>query len=160
MRKIHALLALIIITGFLASCGSTKGAAKSITVASGEIPPDMANEDFTIIGILHGKKNYDKWVVKDFAAYPGNSVTGTMEDVTSTYRDVKKYRYLMDGDMKRERTSMTNAKGRQEYTTTISYRYYILDRKTGKTYKRKDDSSFFSKEMIAYLKAVDAVRKK
>lgn len=156
----HCLLATIIICSFLTSCGSTKGAAKKITIASGEIPPAMADEDFTIIGILHGKKSYDKWVEKDFAAYPGNSVTGTMEESMTTYRDVKKYRYLMDGEMKTERFSSTNEKGRQEYTTTTSYRYYILDRKTGRSYKRKDDSSFFSKEMIAYLKAIDAARKK
>ncbi len=161
MRKIfHALLVTIIICGFLTSCGSTKGAAKTITIASGEIPPDMATEEFTIIGILHDKRGYDKWVEKDFAAYPGNSVTGTRDDLISTYRDVNKYRYLMDGEMKSERFSSTNAQGRQEHTTTTSYHYYILDRKTGKTYKRKDDSSFFSKEMIAYLKAIDAVRKK
>ncbi len=71
MRKIlPALVATIIICGLFASCRSTKGAAKSITIESGEIPPDMANEDFTIIGILHGKRSYDKWVEKDFAAYP------------------------------------------------------------------------------------------
>jgi len=160
IKIFQAFIVTIIICGFLTSCRSTKGVAKSITIESGEIPPDMATEDFTIIGILHGKKGYDKWVVKDFAAYPGNSVTSTMADLNKTYSDKKKYRYLMDGDMKTERTSTTNAKGRQEYMTTTSYRYYILDRKTGKTYKRKDDSSFFSKEMIAYLKAIDAVRKK
>lgn len=161
MRKIfHGLLATIIIVCFFTSCGSTKSAAKRITIESGELPPDMATEDFTIIGILHDKKSYDKWVEKDFAAYPGKSVTSTMEEVYKTYRDVKKYRYLMDGVMKSERFSTTDEKGRQSYTTTTTYRYYILDRKTGKTYKRKDDSSFFSKEMIAYLKAIDAVRKK
>ncbi len=83
-----------------------------------------------------------------------------MEDLTTTYSDKTKYRYMTDGQMKSDRFSSTNEKGRQEYTTTTSYRYYILDRKTGRTYKRKDDSSFFSKEMKAYLKAIDAARKK
>ncbi len=161
MRKtFHVLLAAIIFLGFFSSCRSTQGVSKTINIASGEIPPDMANEDFTIIGILHDKKGYDKYVEKDFAAYPGNSVTGTMEEAKTSYKDIKKYRYVMDSKMLRERSSTTNAQGRQQYMTTYSYRYFILDRKTGITYQRKDDSSFFSKEMIAYLKAIDAIRKK
>ena len=160
IKIFYVLLTTIFVFVLFTSCRSTKGAAKFITIASGEIPPDMATEDFTIIGMLHDKKSYDKWVEKDFAAYPGNSATATWDELKTTYRDVKKYRYLMDGDMKSERTSSMDEKGRTKYETIYTYRYYILDRKTGKTYRRKDDSSFFSKEMIAYLKAIDAVRKK
>ncbi len=112
MNKIvYALLATIFVFVLFSSCRSTKRAAKSITIASGEIPPDMATEDFTIIGILHDKKSYDKWVEKDFAAYPGNAVTANWDELKTTYRDVKKYRYLMDGDMKSERTSSMDEKG-------------------------------------------------
>ena len=157
---IYSLLATITIIGNLASCRSTKGVANSITIESGEIPPDMAKEDFTIIGILHGKKGYDNYVIKNFADYPGKSVTAALEEVPKKYKDVEKYRYLMDAEEKKERTSMTNSRGMQDYTYTTSFRYYIIDRKTGKTYTRKSSSSFFSKEMIAYLKAVDAVRRK
>ena len=138
MKKIfHLLLATIIVCSFFTSCGSTKGAAKTITIASGEIPPAMAEEDFTIIGILHDKKGYDKWVEKDFAAYPGNYVTATMEDALTTYSNIKKYRYLMDGTMKTERFTTINEKGRQEYNTTTVYRYYILDRKNRKNVQKK-----------------------
>lgn len=161
MKKVfYALHAALIVLIFFNSCATTSGAAKRITIASGEIPPDMANENFTIIGILHEKRGYDKWVEKNFAAYPGNSVTATRDELETTYRDVNKYRYVMDSNKGNERWSSTNASGRQESSNVITYKYYIKDRKTGKIYKRKESSSFFSKEIIAYLKAIDAVRKK
>jgi hypothetical protein len=49
--------------------------------------------------------------------------------------------------------------GSRKTQTVPGKRYFILDRKTNKEYKRKTWSSFYAKEMQAYLKAIEEVRK-
>jgi len=149
MKNIIKLLFFSVLLCVLNSCASVNSVASKITIDSGEIPPEMKNENFILIGILSGRNSYDKFVKKAFNEYPGEYVLGTMEDLNTKYNDIEKYRYYMNYGLSNNR--ITNA---------VGTRYYIVDRKLGKTYRRKSGSSFYALEMEAYLQAIDRVSQK
>ena len=122
----------------------------------------MPNEDFTIIAVVIGRKYYDKYVAKAFENYTGKYILATQEEIKTKYSDSITYRYVMHHDFSQDRNLSYNAStGRvSNYAGATHYYYYIVDRQTGKKYKRKMGSSYFAKEMQAYVKAIDAARKK
>jgi len=136
-------------------CISSSAFAQKVSVASGDIPPDMAKETFTIIGVLKDRKSYDKYLEKGFAEYTGNYVLATKEEIASKYKDVEKYRYLLDYD-----------EGTTDYSTPGNRNvmhhkiFFIIDRKDGKKYVRKSFSSFFAKELRNHINAIESARKK
>ena len=157
-RKIIFAFSLLFLFAILInSCKSTKAVANKITIESGEIPPDMRNEKFTVIGVLHGKDSYDKYVEKEFSEYTGKYVLATYPEIKAKYTDSLKYRYIMD--CFEIVTESYDAKSLSKRRYSVGYRYFITDRKTDVTYKRKQKSGFFALEMKAYLKAIEAVRK-
>lgn len=133
----------------LNSCASVSSVASKITIESGEIPPEMENENFILIGILSGRNSYDKYVKKTFSEYPGEYVLATMEELYTKYSDIEKYRYYMNYEL-----------SNNLFTEAVGTRYYIVDRKSQKTYKRKTGSSFYALEIEAYLLAINSVRQK
>ncbi len=156
-------ICLLFSTALINSCSSPEHVANKITITSGEIPPDMKTEDFTLIGILQGRKSYDKYVEKEFDGYTGKYVLATYDELKTKYKDVNKYRYMMDYDATRNSSYAPGAPGANGSgwtTTTNGYRYYILDRKENKKYKRRGESSFFALEMKAYLQAIQNTRDK
>lgn len=153
---IMGVASIAILSTTLQSCASTGSVANKITVESGEIPPDMKSENFTLVGVLKERGSYDKYVKKEFANYTGEYVLATENEIQDKYSDIDKYRYIMDYE--RETASIHYA-GTRKSQTVPGKRYFILDRKTNKEYKRKTWSSFYAKEMQAYLKAIEAVRK-
>ncbi|WP_312089239.1 hypothetical protein [Chryseobacterium sp.] len=152
---ITSLASIAILSTSLQSCASTSSVANKITIESGEIPPDMKSEDFTLIGVLKERGSYDKYVKIAFANYTGKYVLATESEITNKYSDTNKYRYIMDYE--RETASLTVA-GTSKSQTVPGKRYFILDRKTDKEYQRKTWSSFYAKEMQAYLKAIEAIK--
>lgn len=140
------------------SCLSTDYVAKKITVESGQIPSSMKTENFILIGVLKGRRSYDKYVKKEFATYKGKYVLATEKEIETKYSDISKYRYVMDYEQETDIMPGVDSYGQTKKTT--GYRYFILDRKENKKYLRKSRSSAFAKEMKAYLTAIDAVRTK
>jgi hypothetical protein len=114
----------------------------------------MKSEDFTLIGVLKERGSYDKYVKKEFANYTGKYVLAKGNPRHKS--DLDKYRYIMDYERE---TASIHYVGTRKSQTVPGKRYFILDRKTNKEYKRKTWSSFYAKEMQAYLKAIEAVRK-
>lgn len=161
-KYLNTFLILVFSAFLLNACSSVSSVAKKITVKSGEIPPDMLNEDFTIIAVVIGRKYYDKYVVKAFENYTGKYILATQEEIKTKYSDSITYKYVMHHDFSQDRNLSYNAStGRMgNYAGATHYYYYIVDRQTGKKYKRKMGSSYFAKEMQAYVKAIDAARKK
>ena len=157
MKKIIFRLASIYLALILFnSCVSVESLAKTITIESGEIPPDMKTDSFVLIGMLIEKKGYDEDLKKEFANYTGNYILVTNNEIKNTYVDINKYRYIMASKL--ERTVYTNTTG--SLISSYAYRFYILDRKENKEYLRTTKSSFASSEVRAYLIAIEAIRKK
>lgn len=141
------------------SCGSTDSVAKTITVKSGELPADINNPDYTLIGTLKERNSYDKYLIKGFEQYNGKYVLATENEIKNKYTDIDKYRYQMDYE--RESGEVFTASKNQPlsgrpYQSVSGKRFYILDRKTNKKYIRKTWSSFYAKEIQAYIKAIEA----
>ncbi|MBS1549313.1 MAG: hypothetical protein JSS94_05520 [Bacteroidetes bacterium] len=141
------------------SCGSTDSVAKTITVKSGELPADINNPDYTLIGTLKERNSYDKYLIKGFEQYNGKYVLATENEIKNKYTDIDKYRYQMDYE--RESGEVFTASKNQPlsgrpYQSVPGKRFYILDRKTNKKYIRKTWSSFYAKEIQAYIKAIEA----
>lgn len=86
-KYLNTFLILVFSAFLLNACSSVSSVAKKITVKSGEIPPDMPNEDFTIIAVVIGRKYYDKYVAKAFENYTGKYVLATHEEIKTKYRD-------------------------------------------------------------------------
>ncbi|MBN8788693.1 MAG: hypothetical protein J0I84_16520 [Terrimonas sp.] len=155
MRKMLPLLVCAALIIGISSCRTTGGVAKKITVKSGQLPPEIATEDFILVGQLAGRKSYDKYLRKNFEKYTGKYVLATEKELNTTYADTEKYRFVMDYN-RESRSIMVNG----QFSEATSYRYYILDRKENKKYTRKSGSGQFSKEIEAYLKAIELTRKK
>jgi hypothetical protein len=171
--KITLLTCVFVILVLISSCASTTSVAKKITAESGEIPPSMKTDDnFIIIGILKGIKSYDKYVKKEFQSYKGKYILATEAEIYQKYTDVNKYRYKID--YRAEETNINYIKRNypnyskisrpyDKYTevtrTSTGFRYYIFDRKENKEYIRKSKSSFFAKEIRAYLSAIQLIAK-
>lgn len=147
MKKLFSIFCLTFLFAFVVitnSCAPPANVAQRITIESGQIPPDMKNEDFTLIGVLKGRNSYDKYVEKEFNDYSGKYVLATSEEIMTTYKDVNKYRYILDCNVSNDEyyapaSPGSNSRG---YSSTTGYRYSILDRKDGKKYVRKSESSF------------------
>lgn len=171
MKKIILIFLLFfaILLGF-SSCYNIQEIAETITIESGEIPSDMAVEDFVIIGVLKENKNYDKWLAKSFEVYTGDYILLTEKEIENNeiYRDVSKYRYIFDYDFKTVRNKdyrapSTRMPGESDFHERdyIKYTYFIYDRQdSGKTYVRKSGSGYYGKEIKVYLTAIDLIRYK
>ena len=125
------------------SCGSTDSVAKTITVKSGELPADINNPNYTLIGTLKERNSYDKYLIKGFEQYKGKYVLATENEIKNKYSDTDKYRYQMDYE--RESGEVFTASKNQPmsgrpYQSVSGKRFYILDRKTNKKYTRKTHS--------------------
>ena len=134
------------------SCSSTSAVTKTTSDKSGEIPPDMANEKFILVGVYHGRFTYDGKIRREFAAYTGQYVLSTKKELTTTYADPVKYRYVLDAHLEESGGSVTE--------NTKWYSLSITDRKTGKVYYGRSRSSRVAKQINAYLKAIEAARMK
>ncbi len=157
MKKTFQLASLFLIILVAVSCVSTSRVAQKITVESGEIPPEMVTEDFTLIGVLKGRRSYDRYLKKKFSDYTGDYILATKEEIEKKYSDVNKYRYIMDYQSETDVKAGLDSYGQVQSTT--GYRYSILDRKKDKEYYRKSRSSAFAKEIEAYLLAIELARK-
>lgn len=144
------------------SCVSSASIAKKITIESGEIPPDMAKEDFYLIGVLKGRDSYDKYLEKGFSEYHGKYVLATLSEIEKKYKDTSKYRYILDYVLDNKSMTYMSERSPDGKTTrnSTSYTYYIRDRKTDKKYIRSAGSSFFSMEIRTYLNAIENIRVK
>jgi len=153
MKTLTTWLSFLFLISIFNSCKTTESVAKGISIESGEIPPDMAKEDFTLLAATYTWGGYDKVIKREIEKYTGKYVLVSVEGgLSKQYQDVSKYRYLMAFDS----NFGTGAGG----GTVAVYRYYILDRKDNKKYMRKARSSNYPQEIRAYLQAIDAVRKK
>lgn len=147
------MLAVILLT--VVSCVTVEDLANSITVETGEIPPDMEREDFTIIGVLKGRKSYDKWVRKGFANYTGRYVLATISEIKEKYSNVDEYRYYIDFDKEVEIDYDWEA---ERDVKTTRYRYHIVDRKRKKKYVRVSTTKAFARQLEGYVMAIDVAR--
>ena len=133
----------------MAGCSSTKSLEKSneiestISIESGEIPPDMQDEKFGLIGVLRGRKSIDKYIAKKFLDYTGDYVLVPSSKVDSVYQADPYYRYRIDFTSE---MTMNNH---------IRDTFYILDIKTGEIYTRLSGSSFYAYELKIYLQAIE-----
>lgn len=155
MRNIQAISLILFLIFNTSSCKSTNSSSNKITIQSGQIPPEMESEDFTIIGVLQGRRSYDKYLEKEFAAYSGKYVLAYKHEIDSKYPDKIKYRFIMDYDSESSGYFVSG-----KYNQTQHYQYYILDRNRDIKYKKKGASSYFALEMKSYLKAIESARKK
>ncbi len=131
------------------ACVSLEVFAKNITVESGEIPPEMKTEKFILVGVLHDEKAVQKSTRQAFEKYTGEYVIGSLSEIRTKYRDLDKYRYLVDYKVD------DSAYGK---AGNYTYQYFITDRKTNIQYVKKTKSSFFERELTTYLMAIDLVR--
>jgi hypothetical protein len=152
---ITCLACIVILSTTLQSCASTDSVANKITIASGEIPPGMKSEDFTLVGAIKERRSFDKYMEKAFSKYTGKYVLATENEMKTKYADVNKYRYVMD--YVRESGSVSQIGTGKSYSVP-GKRFFILDRQTNKEYRRKTWSSYYGKEMQAYIKAIEAAR--
>lgn len=151
MRKIHLIVLLLALCVFNFSCRSSKAVADKITVSSGQIPEPMETNDFTIIGVLHKRHSYDKYLKKGFETYPGKYVLSPLFEIQKNYPDTSKYRYYIDYE------NEFSSSGGNQFTY---YRYFIIDRVTGNKFRRKTSSTNFANEIKMYLAAIEKVRRK
>ncbi|MFT3702135.1 MAG: hypothetical protein QM802_07185 [Agriterribacter sp.] len=151
MKKISLVVLVLLLCVFNPSCRSSKAVADKITVSSRQIPPEMATNDFTIIGMLHKRHSYDKYLKKGFETYPGKYVLSIDFEVNKNYPDTSKYRYYLDYE------NEFSSSGGNQFTY---YRYFIVDRVTGNKFRRKTSSTNFANEIKMYLAAIEKVRKK
>lgn len=154
----YFIISLVLFGFIIFSCASVQSVSEGITIESGVIPPEMAKEKFTLIGVMHGRKSYDKYLKSGFEQnYFGDYVLMELKLVDEKYPDKAKYRYLLDYNTRV--TPYTYHNGKSLVTTsTTAYIYYIEDRLTGKKYTRSNGSSFFAKEIQAMTKAIERTR--
>jgi len=135
------------------SCALPHQESTNETVESAEIPPDMATEQFILIGTLKNRKSYDKYMTKEFANYTGKYLLANKAEITTTYQDISKYRYIMD-------YTVDTDFGSSSQPGSSTYRYFIKDRKANKIYPQRLRSGYYPFEIRSYLKAIEAFRKK
>jgi hypothetical protein len=136
------------------SCSPNLTLYRKITIAGSQIPPDIAKQDFVLIGALRGKNSYNKSLKKAFARYTGPYKLEFSENIESEYSDINKYRFVLDHD--REQTSYSGTGP----AYNICYRFYIYDRKERIKYVSDVVTCNYYERMIAYVMAIDSVRKK
>lgn len=142
------------ITILFGSCSSHQSLAyKEMTIKAGYLPEDMATQKFTVIGVLHGRKSYDKYLKRGFATYTGSYVLAKREDIEKQYPDIEKYRYIFDYDTKTMSYGYTTG-------TFKANHFYVYDRKTEKKYADGvGPVNNFGARIKDYTKAIDEARK-
>ena len=110
--------------------------ADKMTASSGQSPEAMEMSDFTIIGVLHKRHSYDKYLKKGFETYPGKYVLSPLFEIEKNYPDTSKYRYYIDYE--------------NEFSSSV----------TGNKFRRKTSSTNFANEIKMYLAAIEKVRRK
>jgi hypothetical protein len=143
---------LISLIGLYQSCSITTRFYKSITIESEQIPPAVAKEKFTFIGVLKGKRSYDKYLKKGFARYTGNYVLCKQNEIDAKYGDAQKYRFVLDYVMEKVMPS--------SYAPGNAYHFFIYDRIEEKSYWQSGNTNFFYEAIANYVIAVDTLRKK
>lgn len=151
-KTIFGVFTVLFISLSMLSCVSIN--SNTITVQSGEIPPDMASDASTIIAVIKERSSYDRYVKSAFEKYHGKYILATEQEVKTKYSDVNTYRYMMD--YQKESGSVSEMGTGKSYNVP-GKRFFIVDRKTDKVYKRKSWSSFFAKELQAYVTALNKV---
>lgn len=152
LSVLFTLFAGLLIIFILSSCSATN----RITVEKGAIPPEFKKHKTTLVCVLKGRKSYDKYMKRNMKSnYRGKMVFLEKGQLRGNkYEDLDKYRYLLDCDEERNVDIMTHR------TTSYTYRFYILDRKTDKSYYAPGRSSFFGKLITAYATNLEKERTK
>lgn len=150
--RIFSLYFIIItsVVSFLLSCKSIDDVAVGIIEKGGEIPIVMRNSSFKVIGILKGKGNFghDKDMINVFKKYYRGDYILIDSSEVEKYRDTT-YRYILSNY--EEMLVSYSANGYSQYR---GFRFFILDRKTGKRYLRTSVGGFES-YLSSYLVAIN-----
>ncbi|WP_420570689.1 hypothetical protein [Kordia sp.] len=148
------LLLTLVTTSFLMnSCGVLvkAKARKSITEENGAIPPDLGKENTTMIFFLY-HRSYNRYLKKNAKKfYKDDYIFLTEEEFTKneTYRDISKYRYIFKFDYIHYTVPDFNSPSFEKRRRVK--KFYIVDRKTGITYKSKMTSGLWSKLQKVYF---------
>jgi len=155
-KSLFAAILFILLSFSTSSFAQENKMRSEFSVENNAIPADFGKENTIIIGILKGKKSYDKYLEKALKKfYTGEYVLERSSRLSSKYSDREKYRYLFDWDYGSSRT--THYSDGMQTGITLR-RFYILDRLTGDKYKCGAEFIKFYKAMCIYIENLDKVR--
>ncbi|UAY53144.1 hypothetical protein [Ferruginibacter albus] len=154
---------IILITGCYTSVKNV-----TFTKEAGQIPPEFNGYNDTLLVIRHpGSGDYNRCLKKNFLAYYTGKYKIITPDQIPDHYPMSKYRFVFDrnlnyttrsSDFVRE-TSLGSVSFPNTATYSTGIVLLVTDRTTGKDYIG-GSSGFYSKYMIAYIKALDAERLK
>lgn len=143
---------------FIRKSLDVKAAKKEFTVENNAIPSGFGkNQKTVILGILRGRRSYDKWLKKVFKKnYHGNYKLISKDDISKAeYSDQTKYRYIFDYSDGTTR-SATYSNGQ---SSSVTYkRFYLYDRLINKNYMSGAEFTYFAKAMAVYVQNLEKKR--
>lgn len=149
MKKTIHIISSVIIILLLSACVPSV----FITIKSGEIPPQMEAEDFSLIVILPEEENYHKKMRRKLLSYSGKYILVSKRDMLGKTYDKDEYRFLLDNRIQKVQFDHMSS-------PNDIFMYFLKDRKTGESFNRLSGSSHFGHNLKSYLKAIDQVRRK
>jgi len=160
--KIKIIITLIICLN-LSSCFvgkiiETSKAKTEFTVENDAIPPEFGeNKEMIIIGILRGRRSYDKYLKSAFKNYyNGKYILISAEEMrNSKYNDKKKYRYIFDYS---DGSTITYTFSSGRKASSNNFRHFIFDRLNNKRYQSGAEFTFFAKSMKVYMANLEQKR--
>ncbi|MFG6686890.1 hypothetical protein ACGK9U_09935 [Mariniflexile sp. HNIBRBA6329] len=163
MKKTIKIISLLFIILCLNSCFIGKSiqsskARSEFTEENDAIPPNFGKFEHTVIvGILKGRRSYDKYLKSAFKKnYNGAYVLLTREELKKPeYRNMSKYRYVFDYTLGTTRSTIYSDGLSSSVTLK---RYYVEDRIEDKIYQSGAEFSYFAKAMKIYVANLEKKR--
>jgi hypothetical protein len=147
---------------FIIGCTPIAKRSRLIKAEKSTIPLNFRGDSFYLVGILHNRNSYDRYLKKAFEKrYTGNYILVTNEELEKKYTDVQKYRYVFDylkADLSYGK-STSIVTGKEKYVEYSTYKFYVIDRTTSTKYQSNRNGDAFFYEIQAYLMLLDAERK-
>ena len=122
-----------------------------------QIPTDFGKKDGTMLVIIKGKRNFDRYIEKNFEEnYTGKYVFILEgEERDPDYKDVGKYPYIFGQDVSVQFFKNTGTKNFGVYKYGAMF---LIDRQTKKLYQTKERNAAWSRLMRAYIQELEATR--
>lgn len=151
-------LSLIFNSCFIGKSIESSGAKSEFTVENNAIPPEFGKErDVVVIGILQGRKSYDRYLKKAFTKnYNGEYILISEDELSnSEYNNKQKYRYIFDYSS----GSSSSTYSSSGQSSSITYkRFFIHDRLKDKSYQSGAEFTYFAEAMSIYIENLEEKR--
>jgi hypothetical protein len=133
------------------------------------VPPDLGKEKTTIL-VIAENNSYTKKIAKIFKEnYSGDYLFATRQEADNKYKDLIRYRYILDDDIDITRSKVTTTTKNvktgistksSETRSSASRSFHIFDRKENKIFDTGISSGTYWKTILkTYLAKLEAARK-